>query len=374
MKKTCLRSVITLLLISLLLPHAHADLIVHEWGTITTHHLPDGTQRGRLNRIDESELLPSFVHKFEPPQTVPDPQPLTKSPLIAGRPDVTMRLETPVIYFYSSDSSNQPNAFDVDVQFRGGVLNEFYPNAQPAVTLDMERITSKMQAGVIPTRWDGNVLNNFVRGALTWKALRLQDETRVPDTTMSVWLAPRKVGAKSVLTQSGEGEKYLFYRGVANLEALLRTKLSKSAVTVSPPIKLHWLNKPSMTVSKIWLVEIKDDSTLAFREFANFPLPKAQDESVLQQLPLFSDSDFSAERLNLLRGSMKKELKSAGLYDDEAEAMLETWKESYFHTPGKRLFYTVPQEWLQYFLPLSISVPHEAKRVFIGRIDLHEGP
>ena len=43
-----------------------AKLIVHEWGTITTQHAPDGTPRGRLNRISASEVLPSFVHRYEP--------------------------------------------------------------------------------------------------------------------------------------------------------------------------------------------------------------------------------------------------------------------------------------------------------------------
>lgn len=50
--------------------------------------------------------------------------------------------------------------------------------------------------------------------------------------------------------------------------------------------------------------------------------------------------------------------------------MLDTWKESYFRTPGLRIFYTVPDEWLSYFLPLQISVPHELTRVLVGRIDL----
>src|SRR5436190_9383381 len=81
--------------------HPKAPLVVHEWGTITTQHAPDGAPRGRLNRIAPSEVLPSFVHRYEPAWTKDKPdKSLTKSPLIPGRPDVTMRLETPVIYFH----------------------------------------------------------------------------------------------------------------------------------------------------------------------------------------------------------------------------------------------------------------------------------
>ena len=80
---------------------ADSTIVVHEWGTITTWHQGDGTPKGRLNRIAQSEVLPTFVHKFEPPQTENKPGlTLGKSPLTPGRPDVTMRLETPVLYFY----------------------------------------------------------------------------------------------------------------------------------------------------------------------------------------------------------------------------------------------------------------------------------
>ena len=73
-----------------------SPLVVHEWGTITTKHAPDGTPQGRLNRISKSDVLPPFVHRYEPPSTKTDPKrSLTKSPVTPGRPDVTMRLETP---------------------------------------------------------------------------------------------------------------------------------------------------------------------------------------------------------------------------------------------------------------------------------------
>jgi len=54
--------------------------------------------------------------------------------------------------------------------------------------------------------------------------------------------------------------------------------------------------------------------------------------------------------------------------------MLETWKGNYFETPGLRIFYIVPDEWINYFLPLQISTPNELKRVLVGRIDLEREP
>ena len=59
----------------------------------------------------------------------------------------------------------------------------------------------------------------------------------------------------------------------------------------------------------------------------------------------------------------------SGLFADEADAMLNTWKASYFEKPGLRVFYIVPREWTDYFLPLELSVPADVTRVIVGRID-----
>jgi hypothetical protein len=43
-----------------------AELVVHEWGTITTVHDAKGVPASGLNRIDASDELPDFVHRYEP--------------------------------------------------------------------------------------------------------------------------------------------------------------------------------------------------------------------------------------------------------------------------------------------------------------------
>jgi len=59
-----------------------------------------------------------------------------------------------------------------------------------------------------------------------------------------------------------------------------------------------------------------------------------------------------------------------GLYDDEAEAMLNTWEVSYFKRPGLRLFYMVPREWTDHYLPLKLSESADVQRIMVGRIEL----
>jgi len=63
-------------------------------------------------------------------------------------------------------------------------------------------------------------------------------------------------------------------------------------------------------------------------------------------------------------------LVAQGLFPDEAHAMLETWRESWFQE-GSRLFYIVPRSFVDAALPLSIQpAPAHLERVFVGRIEL----
>ena len=348
-----------------------AELVIHEWGTITTVHAPDGTPQGGLNRIDESEVLPRFVHRYEPESTRFDPKKkLQKAPLVPGRPDVIMRLETPVIYFHPATPAHYERPIDVEVLFRGGVINEFYPAAEPEVFLDRARIHDKREAGVLSREWTGETLNNFVLGRLTWKGVKLLDTVVAPLTNDPVWLAPREVQATSVfLPEAGEGERYLFYRGVAALEALLQTKLSRGQVTLSSPKHLAWHTADTLTLPNAWLVEVRRDGA-AFREHGAITLRKDAPGKEVARLKRFRSGDFNAVNLLSLRDSLKTELIEAGLYADEAEAMLNTWKHSYFEKPGLRVFYIVPRAWTDNFLPLTFSVPARVNRVIVGRIEL----
>lgn len=351
------------------------DLVIHEWGTITTVHAADGTPAGELNRIDEADVLPDFVHRYEPESTRHgDPRKkLAKVPLKPGRPDVTMRLETPVIYFHPGQKRHYETPIDVDVKFRGGVINEFYPNAAAGVALDHSRIIDKRQEGVLEREWTGEILNNYVVGSLSWRGVKLLDTVVAPLTNDPLWTAPRDVQATSVfIPEAGEGERYLFYRGVGALPALLQTRLTGSSLRLSAPANLAWLDTQAV-IRKTWLVEVRPDKSIAFREQGPLTLEKQSPGKDLAKLKDFGNGDFAPERLKELRASLKSALIREGLYADEAEAMLNTWKHSYLEKPGLRVLYLVPRAWTDYFLPLKFSVPARVNRAIVGRIDIDRG-
>jgi hypothetical protein len=365
------RALLAAMLCGLTIPALGADLVIHEWGTITTIHAADGTPAGGLNSIDEADVLPNFVHRYEPETTRFEPERfLGKHPGIPGRPDVTMRLETPVIYFHPPPNKAYTAPIDIKVRFRGGVINEFYPDAHAGVQLDRERISDKMHEGVISTEWNGDVLNNYVVGSLSWKGLRLHDTVVAPLTRSEIWLAPREVNSVSVFSpDAGEGEQYLFYRGVAHLDALLSTKTTRGSVELATPANLAWLAS-TVTVPNIWLADVRADGVIAFRSQPAVTLKKESAGKELARVKRFSDGEYTATGAAQLRASLKKALIAQGLFADEAEAMLNTWKASYFQKPGLRVFYIVPREWTDYFLPLEFSVPARVARVIVGRIDL----
>jgi hypothetical protein len=339
-----------------------APMVVHEWGTITTRHDSKGAPVGKLNRIRAAEVLPAFVHHYEPPQSSPNP--LTKSAAAPGNPDVTMRLETPVIYFYPPSDWNKK--FDVNVFFRGGVINEFFPNAVASQDIDFGHLQMKSAVGV---KWDGR-LNNVVRGKLEWKDVELAEKGSVPETNNPVWLAPRAV--KSAFVKVGnETENYLFYRGVAHLDSLIRTE-------IGPDRKIKFytfsafpvLNKQESVIPKVWIANIISPQVLAFRELSHLRLTKDLGKIVSESTLNFQSKEFSERAHGNLKNSIRSALIQSGLFENEANAMIETWKEPYFSAPGTRIFYIVPREWIDYYLPLTFSVPTELKRVLVGRVDL----
>jgi hypothetical protein len=74
--------------------------------------------------------------------------------------------------------------------------------------------------------------------------------------------------------------------------------------------------------------------------------------------------------VDALYGDLEEILVGQGLYRDEAHAMVETWKDSWFEE-GSRLIYIVPRGFIDNVLPLTIDpVPGQVVRVFVGRLEI----
>jgi hypothetical protein len=320
---------------------AASPLVVHEWGTFTSFQDRDGKTIAGINVDDEP--VPGFVHRLGTlPVFETTSLPATWSQGAPScHPDVTLRLETPVLYFYPpADWRAQP--FDVQATFIAGWLTEFYPSAS-------------VDAGRFPSQ-----LNEATRGSVRWQSLQLEPgaDTPLPQTTASVWLAPRKVRAKTVLdSRTREAEKYLFYRGVGHLDAPLVVRERNDGWDISLRERTTLEVLP-----RVWVVEVLPDGRVRHQASA------ANGRSM--HLRSFSKAAGAKSTLPELQRELADAMVSQGLFVDEAAAMLATWKLSYFESAGLRMFFLLPQAWTDAQLPLTISTPARVTRVMVGRIEL----
>jgi hypothetical protein len=294
------------------------DLIVHEWGTFTSVAGEDGRAVEWVPQARGSDL-PSFVDRIR----------------VGAKHflPVTVRMETPVIYFYAS----RETIVDVSVRFRNGIITEWFPRA--VVT----------PAG-IP---DSSLLrrSNF-QGTIAWSDVTVSPRgwSDFPaENNPSHYYAARETDASPLETGS-QREKFLFYRGVACFEPpITATATADGTITVNNP---H--HEP---LGDIILFE-----NLAGR-MAYEVRHGAGEEAIFA--PGLPDGD--SERLFDELASI---LVANGLYPREAKAMIATWRDSWFGE-GTRLFYVVSRRTIDAILPLDIRPrPSEVARVFVGRVEL----
>jgi hypothetical protein len=68
---------------------------------------------------------------------------------------------------------------------------------------------------------------------------------------------------------------------------------------------------------------------------------------------------------------LRDPLVRAGLSGEEADALLATWRESYFEREGLRVFWIVPRGFTDRVLPLRLKpAPDKLERVLVGRSEL----
>jgi hypothetical protein len=364
-KRTTLLSALTLFLVAALAGPALAGdrLVVHEWGTFTSLQDEQGRELAGINIDDEP--VPEFVHNLN--------RFLLSQPVLSSlhwqyrskgaprhHPLVTMRLETPVIYFYPPASQREPMRIDVSVRFQGGWLTEFYPEAHATAP------------GLKEGGFEFGELSESSTSSLAWNDLAVGGDGVGPATKEHVWVAPRKVEAANVTNVGGESERYLFYRGVGRIRAPLRATMDRNSGQLKLRANFDRVLGPQQTarIPQLWLIEVNQDGRCAFRQLDGFDATSDADRQLAATSYRFEPGDFAADNRDRLETAMHAALVADGLFPDEATALLTTWQRSYFASPGLRLFYLVPRVWTDRYLPLSLSREATIDRVMIGRLEL----
>jgi hypothetical protein len=306
------------------IPATNPDLTAHEWGTFTSIAGRNGQAVEWLPQAGSVDL-PSFVEHLGSGGL--------KSALRG-----TVRMETPVLYFYAP----RETTLSVKVALSKGLITEWYPHA----------------SRVEPSRPQDNtsLYHARARGSISWDSVTVAPGSS-PDFPYEGredhYYAAREAAAAPLLVRTSAGrqkEKFLFYRGVSTFSPPV-------SATVSPEDKLLVSNLGPEEIPNVILFERRGDR-LGYRLGGALQHEMSLDPPELTSTPESMSRD------------LEDILISLGLYPDEAHAMLETWRQSWFGE-GSRLFYIVPRRFVDTILPLTIKpAPSQIIRVFVGRLEL----
>jgi hypothetical protein len=339
---------------------------VHEWGTFTDVQGGDG-QLLPWQPLQTSEL-PDFVRNWQSPGmnrrfagffagNAPE--------LFRGKGSMVtlQRLETPVMYFYSTNDM----AVDVSVKFPNGIITEWFPQATqigPSIPLD-KAVSDAATLRASCAEWNQLQL-------LSESKHRGEFENQFPtNQSGSHYFAARETSADAVRMKFADGmrepdnyEKFIFYRGAGSFKTPLHVCVNERGEIVAE-------NTGDQPLAHLFLLQIKNGSG-GFEEIENLSPGESKtfpaienNNSTAQQF--CSRADGQAKLGTAVHGA----LVSAGLFDDEAAAMVNTWRDSWFAEDGTRVLYLLPREWTDETLPLTLNpVPEKTVRVMVGRAEI----
>ena len=288
-----------------------AGLTVHEWGTFTSVAGENGAAVQWAQLTAPSDL-PCFVYH------------LSTQCIKCGANRV--RMETPVLYFYSP----RPATVSVHVDLPSGLITEWYPRA---------RIVPQQQTG-----GEG--------GQIDWGRVEVSPGAapEFPTTGNASHYYAARATDSAALHVGNQAEKLLFYRGVANFPVAVEPKFLADG-------RLEIRNTGLRSIRLAILFENHDGKS-GYRIIHELGAPLAMD------LPVLTAND------EALHWELATALVEAGLYPKEAAAMIDTWRDSWFEE-GVRVFYIMPQAAVDSVLPLKITPPPaNIARVFVGRVEV----
>lgn len=302
----------------------YAGLTVHEWGTFTSIAGRNG-RAVEWSPLTGSTDLPAFVEHFRTPQFKLG---------LRG----TVRMETPVLYFYDS----REESVSVKVNFARGLITEWYPHA------------SRVGPSANPADW--SMYQGNENGSIAWDAVTVSPNLRAEFPRQpgdSHYYAARMTSATPLRVNTSAGEqkeKFLFYRGVSTFRVPVSAKVTADA-------KVQIENAGVEEIPNTILFERRGDK-VGYRLGGALAQETALDPPELTG----NVDDLGRELVGMLVAQ--------GLYADEAQAMVETWRGSWFEE-GSRVIYILPERFVNGILPLSVQpAPAQVARVFVGRLEL----
>lgn len=293
------------------------ELVVHEWGTFTSIAGRDGMAL-EWRPLAATNDLPGFVYEFA---AITNGSGLRHD---CTKCDLTgkIRMETPVLYFYADHDAD----VSVRVDFPKGKITEWYPSARMSVGSSID--------------WGHfAVMPHTTTNLLTEPGPNRYYAARETDAAL--------VRVCNTNGRATEFEKFLFYRGVGAFD------LPISVVLDGNRLQFTGL----MGIDQVIVFE-NQGGNIGFR------IVHLSSDTATVERPALGDS-----RASLLT-ALQQTLVAHGLYEKEARAMIETWRDSWLEE-GLRVFYVLPRPVTDTMLPITIDPrPNQLVRVLVGRTEI----
>ena len=327
----------TLALLGSVTRNHQKGFVAHEWGTFTSFQGGDGVLL-RWYPLQTSRL-PDFVYNWQHPGFNRQPRNtygFAKAGMLA-----LQRMETPVIYFYADEKQS----VDVSVDFPKGLITEWFPQATqigpsavPASAAIVKADELAHKVGAKPNFTFASLLKNHAakESRARWADIQIlpANENRgtarslLQDRSGSHYFAARDTDSAFIQMDTVDNthiapqyEKFIFYRGVGSFATPIVVTMEGNSVTIA--------NTGSEPLTHLFLLGLQDGAGKFIRVERLAPGEKRMIEITL------SDNVSPTKQLSQqLCRTMADALVSQGLYQREAQAMVNTWRDSWFEEDG----------------------------------------
>jgi hypothetical protein len=313
-------------------PLPRKGLVVHEWGIFRVHNDID------LANADMRAVwdgLPKFVYGQ-----------------VSGRdlPRFWRNVELvdkPVLFFHSPD----PIDVELRIDFPTGFPGVWWPGTQ----------TPAIRYGTLtPAAKDGEPFR-FLEWQLSLKEppKGMRKDVAMHPVEDKHWVKTlRAVQADDVFARVGEQnqgcerERFVYYDGLLPRGKWVEITVEKEKIALA--------NRAEHPVFDVTVV---DRRTAGHTRVAR--MAKLDSKATIKELEFKEEDakDWPASG----HDALTRQLKDAGLFEDEAKSLVELWKEELFSSPGLTLFYRLPQEEYDRLLPLKMK-PRPEKLARVGLV------
>jgi len=299
---------------------AATGLAVHEWGVFRVN---EDTDFANAALREEWDGLPPFVYGHIKGRVVPQHW------------GAFEERDRPIIFFHAS----KPVQVRVKVDFPGGMAGVWFPATEkPAVfgTQKQPKTGASLEWNLgikqCPNHWQPKTPAPFEVPDKHWFA-------RMREVKCDEIFARYSPNVRDV-----ERERFIYYDGLFPHRKWLAAKVEKERVTLTSRVK-H-------PVFDVTVVDRREERVRLGR------IAKIDAGETIKEVA-FTDAE-AARFVSDASETLLKQLVAAGLHEDEAKSLVDTWRQRMFETPGLTIFYRLPQSEYDAQMPLSVTPKPDA--------------